>query len=79
MARYYKPSRKKVRAKGGRRSKRGFKQIMEGGKIFTYVKTDYSDERYIATAAREMRSAGYSVRTRSYGKGGAFAIFRRKK
>jgi len=75
---YYKPSRKKVKASGGRRDKYGDKQIKEGGKLFTFTPTNYFDERYIATAAKEMRKMGWLVRTRQFGEG-AFAIFRRKK
>lgn len=74
---YYKPSRKKVRAKGGKRDKYGDKQITVGGKLFTFTPTAYFDERFIATAAKEMRLQGWKVRTRQFGTG-MFAIFRRK-
>ena len=75
---YYKPSRKRVKASGGRRDKYGDKQIKEGGKLFTFTRTEYYDERYIATMAKEMRQRGFLVRTRQFSEG-AFAIFRRKK
>ncbi len=76
---YYKPSRKKVKAKGGRRDKWGDKQIKEGGKLFTYHPTSpWTDERYVGTKAAELRRQGWSVRTRQVAPG-FFAIFRRKK
>ena len=75
---YYKTSRKKLSTKNIRRDKWGDAQIKEGGKLFTYSPTEYSDERYVAFAARQMRQQGWLVRTRQYAPG-AFAIFRRKK
>lgn len=74
---YYKPSRKKVKAKGGRRDKFGNKQIMEGGQVFTYQPTYYRDERYVGAKAAEMRRQGWGVRTRQV-TAGFYALFRRK-
>jgi hypothetical protein len=76
---YYKPSRKKLGNPAKlKRDKWGDAQIKEKGKLFTFTPTMYSDERYVGTAAKEMRQQGWLVRTRQYAPG-AFAIFRRKK
>ena len=73
---YYKPSRKRVSARGGKRSPSGSKQITVGGELFTYFPSAYNDERYIGAKAAELRQRGFSVRTRKFGEG-LFAIFKK--